>query len=85
MESRGHPYPNTGTTRWIVRNDVDRGSTVVLDDGSSWKILESNQEIARSWPKTKHVTVTRAFEGGYILSTEDEQAVYAVYRGFATL
>jgi hypothetical protein len=76
-------YPNSGTTRWIVRN-LARGETVVLDDGSKWRVGPTSRDVAGSWPKTTHVTVRRLETGEYVLGA-NERSVRAVYCGFDAL
>ena len=78
-------YVNAGTIRWIM--DIrDEGGTVVLDDGSQWKLDEAARKAEIDWKKTMLVMIEGlgTSTAGYMLSASDDRRIPVEYLGLAS-
>ncbi len=78
-------YPNSGSGHWISEVDSD-GALVMLEDGSTWRIADSDQIDTVLWLPTTEITVLKvhdaAGEYNYLLvNTEDNENAHAKYLG----
>jgi hypothetical protein len=78
-------YVNAGTIRWITEIR-DGGATLVLDDGSQWRLDESDAHAGLDWKKTALVMVEarKAPAAGHVLSAADDRRIAVEYLGLAS-
>jgi hypothetical protein len=83
-----HPlsdYSGLDESHWIKEN-VDRGSVIILEDHSIWEIHRLDRIDARLWLKLSNIRVVESTDGspGYdylIINTDDRESVHAKYLG----
>jgi len=69
-------YHTPSTGHWIKQN-IDMGKMILLEDGSLWQIDPLDKIDAALWLATSNVTITESHDGGigydYLLVNSDER------------
>ena len=78
-------HPGIGGGHWIKEN-IDRGRLILLEDGSLWEVDRLERLDASLWLRTSSVHVAESSDGSpgfdYLLvNTDDREAVHAKYMG----
>jgi len=81
----GGIYAGVGQGHWIKEN-IDRGAFIVLEDKSLWKIDPFNKLDAALWLNISNITVVESSGGspGYdylLINTDDGEKAHANYMG----
>lgn len=83
--SRGGVYAGVGGGHWIKQN-IDSGSFIVLEDGSLWKIDPLERIDAMLWLPISEITVTESSRGSpghdyLLINTDDGETAHGKYMG----
>ena len=75
----GRSYSGSGY--WIKEN-IERGSMIILNDGSVWQVDRMDKLDASLWMKLSNITIAESSDGmpGYnylLINSDDKQAVHA--------
>lgn len=78
-------YTGTGGRHWI-RENIGRGSYILLEDGSLWQVDPLDKIDAMLWLPVSNITVVRSNSGspGYdylLINTDDGEKAHAKYVG----
>ena len=78
-------YAGLGSGHW-VREKVDGGEIIILEDGSMWEISSIDRIYTRLWLRITNITVLEASDpvGPYrywLINTDDGERVLAKYLG----
>lgn len=78
-------YAGVGGGHWIKEN-IDRGSFILLEDRSLWQIDPLDKIDATLWLKISNITVVESSKGspGYdylLINTDDGEKAHAKYMG----
>tara|TARA_Y100001954_G_scaffold100286_1_gene109257 strand:- start:119 stop:673 length:555 start_codon:yes stop_codon:yes gene_type:complete len=81
----GGIYANVGGNHWIKKN-IDRGTYIVLEDGSTWKVSLVDKIDASLWLPISNIIVVRTNNGlpGYdydLINKDDGEKVNVKYMG----
>lgn len=83
--TRTKVYAGVGEGHWIKKN-IDRGTFIVLEDGSLWEINRLDKIDAMLWLPISDITVMESSSGssGYdylLINTDDGEKAHAKYLG----
>jgi hypothetical protein len=81
----GNVYAGVGGGHWIKKN-VDRGTYIILEDGSLWQIDPVDKVYAMLWLPISNITVTKSSSGSpgfdyLLINTDDGEKAHAKYMG----
>jgi hypothetical protein len=85
VRPRGGLYAGVGGGHWVKEN-IERGSMFILEDGSLWQVDRLERLDASLWLKITNISVVEATDGalGYdylLINTDDDEKVHAKYLG----
>jgi hypothetical protein len=83
--SGGRVYAGVGGGHWIKEN-VDSGTYIILEDGSLWQIDPLDKIDAMLWLPISDITVTESTSGSLgfdylLINTDDGEKAHARYMG----
>lgn len=78
-------YTNLESGHWIKQN-IDRGTFIILEDGSLWELDRLERLNASLWLKLSNIKVVRSTRGSLdfnylLINTDDGEAAHAKYIG----
>lgn len=78
-------YEGGSSGHWIKEN-IDRGTFILLEDGSLWEIDPLDKIDASLWLKIENITITTSNKGGVgydylLINTDDKAKAHAKYIG----